>query len=77
MLVIMVRDVCVVNCAIGWLSGGILGALGAWKEMEPRTLPSQVPFFPFFCIFGLWVFSFSLNFLVCSSLFIFKFDLPT
>ncbi len=77
MLVIMVRDMRTVNCAIGWLSGGILGALGAWKEMEGGTLPSQVPFFPFFCIFSLWVSSFSLNFLVCSSLFIFKFDLPT
>jgi hypothetical protein len=64
MLVIMVRDVCNVNCAIGWLLGGILGALGAWKEMEWGTLPSQVPFFPFFYIFSLWVLSFSLNFLV-------------
>jgi len=76
-LVIMVRDVCNVNCFVGWLSGGILGALGAWKEMDWGTLPSQVSFFPFFCIFNLWVSFFSLNFLVCSSLFIFKFDLPT
>jgi hypothetical protein len=47
------------------------------RKMEWGTLPSQVPFFPFFCIFSLWVSSFSLNFLVCSSLFTFKFDLPT
>lgn len=77
MLVIMVRDVCNANCVVGWLLGGILEALGAWKEMEWGTLPSQVPFFPLFCILSLWVSSFSLNFLVCSSFFIFKFDLPT
>jgi hypothetical protein len=29
MLVIMVRDVCNVNCVVGWLLGEILGALGA------------------------------------------------
>jgi len=50
----MVRDVCIVNCAIGWLSGGILGALGAWKEMEGGKLPSQVPFFPFLAFSVYW-----------------------
>jgi hypothetical protein len=47
----MVRDVGNVNCAIERLLGGILGALGAWKEMEWHTLPSQVPFFHFFLHF--------------------------
>ncbi len=36
MLVIMVRDVCNVNCVVGWLSGGILGAFGCMEGNEVR-----------------------------------------
>ncbi len=76
MLVIMV-SVCNVNCVVGWLSGGILGAFGCMEGNGVGHTSISSCFSPFFCIFSLWVSSFSFNFLVCSSLFNFKFDLPT